>query len=760
MKNSRTTFRIVSLCAALLFTELLFAADSMPEKKIFAHYMGCFPVGYGAIDYHRNHLAKELRHDSSNSSAAVGGRMVNFPLTPPSETLTPEQSATLEIQRALRAGIDGFAVDAWAGGDGARQVFGNLIRAAEQLDVPFEITVCMDANCHPADPERPGDHIAAYSDTIRWILDNYGQSPKLARRNGKVLIFGYHSRDLYRTPHLADLPETPEKWQKIVDAYRQIEKNVGQDLFFHFCFDTFFLNVPPAKLPPNAPVDAARFLAKHFDAIGGFLGGTWWNQPEIIAAIHEGSAEWGTPMTYQYVNKAYMYQTGNGLDQLRQRWNAAIATRSTLLQFITWNDYGEDTILAPGYSTGYTLSSVHRYYVNLWKTGQTLPDEEQIHVIFRRHLWDATPYPFARDGMNGPAITPPGMLEVLTLLKEPGTVEVPDYGLKYDAPAGIFFRQVPLKTGPVSARLLRKGQTVLTVAAPEHVTDNPLRRDVSMVCFSSHFDAEWKKDFPQSPPLHYSEYGDLDADGLPNFWEMYWFGTFPRLETATAALPHDDPDNDGFSNLQEYQNQTNPTVPQTPYNAHEVWTLDAIHARGLSFQPDRDAHDSPVWHYLYKLGPREQIPHDGNYLPCPYHGQNVPYAGQMAHFSPARDDMYPNVHGWIARKQADDKTWTLLLRPRTNALLILGWKSPIDGSVTLSGNVLPLQGQDGITLELAHNNQPLLQKTYSPGECGTFQIPPTPVQKGDFLYLIADPKPGYDASQLEIQNLSIRRVSP
>jgi hypothetical protein len=36
---------------------------------------------------------------------------------------TLQTSADLQIRRALRGGIDGFFIDAWAGGDNARKVF-------------------------------------------------------------------------------------------------------------------------------------------------------------------------------------------------------------------------------------------------------------------------------------------------------------------------------------------------------------------------------------------------------------------------------------------------------------------------------------------------------------------------------------------------------------------------------------------------------------------------------------------------------------
>src|SRR6185503_1822023 len=45
---------------------------------------------------------------------------------------------------------------------------------------------------------------------------------------------------------------------------------------------------------------------------------------------------------------------------------------------------------------------------------------------------------------------------------------------------------------------------------------------------------------------------DADADGLPDAWEVRYFGT-------TATQPHDDADGDGLDNLKEFCAGTNPT---------------------------------------------------------------------------------------------------------------------------------------------------------------------------------------------------------
>src|SRR5205823_8386412 len=46
---------------------------------------------------------------------------------------------------------------------------------------------------------------------------------------------------------------------------------------------------------------------------------------------------------------------------------------------------------------------------------------------------------------------------------------------------------------------------------------------------------------------------DTDSDGLPDWWELKYFSS------ATAALPNDDSDGDGFTNVQEFLAGTDPT---------------------------------------------------------------------------------------------------------------------------------------------------------------------------------------------------------
>jgi len=49
---------------------------------------------------------------------------------------------------------------------------------------------------------------------------------------------------------------------------------------------------------------------------------------------------------------------------------------------------------------------------------------------------------------------------------------------------------------------------------------------------------------------------DRDRDGLPDSWELRYFGSID----APGAGPSDDPDHDGLNNLQEYQTGSNPLI--------------------------------------------------------------------------------------------------------------------------------------------------------------------------------------------------------
>ncbi len=557
-------------------------AEYTRDKRIFGHYMGCWPIGYGALPYQQKNEGKELQHESQDEATRRGGHVRNYALRPPEMTLTPEESADLEIRRALRIGIDGFAIDAWAGADGAKEVFDTLIRTADAKDYPFEVTVCIDPAC--------GGNIV---ETVRWLVENYGDHPKLARRNGQPIVFGYYSKGLafgFADRKLGARTEaekkavrtTPLGWHMAGLAYRDAERQLGRPIFYHFSYEWLFH--PYKGMSRDALTDAVGAIARHVDAVGSF-NSTGGAGLVVAKAVHESGAEWsGGIGMYQKENIPYEVYAPPGTDWLEGSWKGIREQGATLPQLITWNDYGENTNIAPAWETRYTLYDLTGYHIQWWKTGkQPEVERDRVYLTYAKYPRDAKVWPFAQGWAK------PRKLEVLTILPEPATIRLPGRDIEFEAPAGYSRKQFPLSVGPVVAEVVREGKVVTRIESPEPITDRPFRESNGMICFSTEFMRHWKADFGEAEPFLYGEYADDDNDGMPNWFEMYWFtherGFDPKpaadavsldqpelhpvtrwlnFSTMTLVQPDADPNGDGKTNLESYRERIDPVAGGGP----------------------------------------------------------------------------------------------------------------------------------------------------------------------------------------------------
>ncbi|HLS28167.1 MAG TPA: endo-1,3-alpha-glucanase family glycosylhydrolase [Opitutales bacterium] len=517
--------------------------------------MGSLNAGRGAMTWHTHH--PELG-DPAHSN---GGDYRSLPLVPYDlPEMTVEESADFQIRQAMRIGIDGFAINAWAGGHEAREFLDALFRVAERNDYPFEISICPDPNT----VEQPEGLTRAWADAIKYLLDRHGDSPKLARRDGKPIIFGYQSvfvwveylekKYNYDRERIDLARTTPEGWALVGEAYRELEEMVGQPLYFQFDMGAFYHGLETREEPRDGKSKAAAVVAQHMPALCEFLPSN--ETDAIAAAATAASAEWGQPIFLNYDNPRLPATYGGpGTDTLRELWQAARESNATLLQLTTWNDYHENTNIAPGITTNYAYFDLTGYFIEWWKKGSPPEyDRDKVYLFARKYPRWAPMFPF-QDYRNSD-----GVVEALTILTKPARIRLPGRG-EYDVPAGLHFQQFPVTPGEVKAELIRNGKVELVVESAERITDRPFRQDNGITGISSEFSYHWRQDFGSLPEYHYSEYGDIDGDGLPNWFEMLWFGHFGDLSTATSALPHEDVNGDGYSNLEAYLQQRNPVAP-------------------------------------------------------------------------------------------------------------------------------------------------------------------------------------------------------
>lgn len=711
--------------------------------------MGCFPAAVGAFAYHQRMMATNLVMQTEYTDL-VGGRIVNWPLLPQRFELTSEENAELEIQRAMRAGIDGFAFDAWAGAS-SKKTFEVFIRTAEKMQVPFKLTICFDPSCHPRDKST----LDGFVDTAKFVLQ-FRDSPNLARRAGKVLFFTYHAPGIVPKALRPD-NDLPLAMKNIGVAWSEFRRRVGDPVFLHGCLETIAESATiadrktpaPSGSPPRMRV-LGEWAGKTFDAVGGFLAndvGRWRFDTNLVAGVKTSGAEWSQPLFWQYDNKAGGVISGAGLELLRENWEAAMKTDSTLLQFVTWNDYGEESVLSPAYGSNYTISRVNRYYADWWKNGvQPAVTNDELHLVFRKYCTagDAPPltYPFAaRNNVLS------DVLEVITFLTAPGRIEVPGYG-EYDVPAGMSWKQLPLKSGRVEA-ILKRGlfhRTVLAVTVPEAVSDKPWREDFTQVAYGSNFASDWAEDFGDIPPLSYSEYGDIDGDGLPNWFEMLHEGQFPFMDTATNMSASADPDEDGFTNLQEFQNQTNPVVPETPYAVGDAWHFTDIATSGAFFNPTRDAHGAPVWWVLYKFGENRKIVLDGIYGMC----RSAGGAAKRKEIATP----YDNPFGYGANL-VFNTNGTFRIGGRQECVMLVGWQSPVDGAVDVTCSLSVGKGSGKVRVLLIKGAQELDLKEIAANETAELSARAILVRKGDFIYFIPDYRNTWGFSDCEVSKLEV-----
>ena len=75
-----------------------------------------------------------------------------------------------------------------------------------------------------------------------------------------------------------------------------------------------------------------------------------------------------------------------------------------------------------------------------------------------------------------------------------------------------------------------------------------------------------KEDIGTAQQLLISKSGDADNDGLPDAWEQQIINanSSDSITTILHVNPLDDFDNDGFNNINEYSNQTNPILVNLP----------------------------------------------------------------------------------------------------------------------------------------------------------------------------------------------------
>jgi hypothetical protein len=427
----------------------------------FAHYFTPYPVSLdnadSATDYYaRNYLTPT---GESGKHAAYGGLLRDRPIGRAKLAITDwaAEDFDTEIRQAKAAGLDGFSVDllSVSGTHYDRTV--KLLQAANRVDPSFKIMLMPDmTSLHDDDQTVVRAKIAA--------LAAYPATFRLA--DGRVVLSPFKAEQFtvdWWTTWLASLKSTNGVSVAFVPCFLNWRTNMPLFAPISYGFSAWGERTPQAAASLSTAAGQAHSLNKI------------WMAP---VAVQDSRPNQG------------VYTEAANTETLRATWGVATTTGADWVQIPTWNDYSENTSIAPSANHGWSFLDVSGYYMARWKLGQDLPVlRDGMYLTHRAHSAATLPT-FAETKLMTVRVGSAAArdtVEVLAFFKAATTVSVKVGSATYtwNAPAGVSAQTWPLGVGSVSATAVRTGATVATVSSTKAVTTTPYVQDMEYFASSS-----------------------------------------------------------------------------------------------------------------------------------------------------------------------------------------------------------------------------------------------------------------------------------
>ncbi|MBN1557160.1 MAG: hypothetical protein JW951_03335 [Lentisphaerae bacterium] len=440
-----------------------------------------------------------------------------------------------EIRTARDAGIDGFMFDYGAGYSGAQNrsnrpdrvhcfiemgIFDDFFSVAEAEFPDFKLLLCVDQ----ATIRKPSRR----TDTINQFLDRYGKSPNGLQYDGKLLLTSYRASALppydFQGCQGAPAGYIFENTRQVIASWGDVFAGLHQPV-------ALIADLPPAwlyaKLWNFTDADCRRFFdlwARPFAGLSVFGPlDTPEEQRRIYTMMNDACRKHGKlfgPCVAQGWRR-------NNLDQrvfmhdaelMLESWKLALELDPGMVQIVTWNDYGEQTDIAPSINHGYALLELNAYFIERFKTGRP-PELEKDSIILAYKRYPGRPEPTDFPDTAEPWYPLSENLHVITLARAPAQLVVEGYGTRPVEP-GLQNHRFPLQTGPVSAVLVRDGRTAASVNGLSPVVEQPYREMLGTCWISSSFRERFRRDAGFEFDPGHPAFTDLNTNGVADWVEL------------------------------------------------------------------------------------------------------------------------------------------------------------------------------------------------------------------------------------------------
>ena len=473
------------------------ARAAITSHSVFAHYFNVFPMV-------QDHLPPEDAWDDlwlppgGGAHAEYGGRVrsrkdYTDAVGPTAGTLSnaqAEANLALEVEQAIEAGLDGFAVEilttwgspAWNGDDSdtssrAQQVR-NLIDAAGDVGDPyFWLSPMLDGY---ASGTRSVAYATEYLQNFIRRCTNRGVPLWKRVEGGETLLM------------LPTFAPEGAPWSA---------RN-GRPADLGYTFWEELLGVMDPWVKANGHADSCA------------LWGAYVFSPTSSAAALDplayGHGRWGEPWTNEqtesrqrdpayfratyskpflaYVKREVLrpksgtfdYRDGFGSRSFGDHWDAWLAARedATAVQVVTWDDFGEGTEIAPSVESGRAWCDLNAFYAMQYKTGATptivrdciyLSNRKMLANGSNTYTGSQTRFMVAENRQKGLGLASDyfsDIIEARVFATADSTVEFRMDGALVQTtsvPAGVSSVAIPARLGLPTVRLVRGGGVVTEV---------------------------------------------------------------------------------------------------------------------------------------------------------------------------------------------------------------------------------------------------------------------------------------------------------
>lgn len=457
--------------------ELFVTGPANKPKLVFAHYFPPYPI---SID---NKLPAEDFYSTGyltpagmgGAYAPYGGMLRDRPLprAPRSEVDWREADLAEEVRQASTAGIDGFSVDILTAHDSHEWIApvpALLLRAAEAVDPTFKVMLMpdMDGQLGTLTPQQLADEIA--------LLASSPAALRLA--DGRLVISPYKAEN-----------RTVSWWREFLADMRSRH---GQDV----ALVPVFLDINAQMITSFSPItygmSAWGGRNPAFNPVRGF-------SLDPVRRLHELGQLWMQPVSVQdYRPSKQLFDEAENTTNLRHTWQIAIDGPADWVQIVTWNDYSENSGIAPSVRHGWALLDICEYYIDYFKGGSPPAiTEDRVFLTHRTQLIGAAPTSPQRQLAQLRAGSTPARdaVEALTFLTAPATVTVAvgPTMTTCAAPGGVGTCVAPIGQPPpqgltVSVEVTRDNRLVTGLVSPYPIVSGPVVQDLSYVAVGSHAD--------------------------------------------------------------------------------------------------------------------------------------------------------------------------------------------------------------------------------------------------------------------------------